>query len=1170
MRPEMEHRFVHLALEAGWLDQARLDQAQTLRAGQPHTPLPDLLVERGWLDPQQRAELEQRLAALDVESTAFPQADWARTLTEPIADVAVRGRFVLDSEAAPRLGGMGRVWLAHDDRLGRTVALKELRDETRDVAELRQRFLVEAQITAQLQHPGIAPVYELVRPEDGTAPFYTMRFVEGRTLTEAVRQFHEKQRQGKAGSLELRELLLAFVSVCNTLAYAHARGVVHRDLKGSNVMLGRYGEVVVLDWGLARVLGKPDDPAVAAVALGVEVPQTHPGVLGTPAYMAPEQALGQVERIDRRTDVFGLGALLHEVLTGQPPYPGQDRVLEQAQHGKVTSPRLLHRGVPRPLEAACLKALAERPEERYHSAAELADEVKRWLAGESVAAWPEPLAVKAGRWVRRHRVVAAAMVAAVLVTLVLGTAGGVYRHDQQQSARKQAREGLDQAAALREGFRFDAAADLLEHVHGWVRQAGDRQLQQRLAQAKIDLALARDLDRVRQEGAMLVEGKWDPQRVCAEYQPILARHRLDVLEGDLDHLAQTIRGSVVRESIIAALDNWARAETDRHRWQRLLQVANRADEQDAWRQAVRQALASRNEKRLWQLVRGTGEGKPTPGVVLLLAGVFGPQSEEATALLRRMQLERPRDFWVNYTLGYRLFNQDKHQEAAECFLLGVALRPDSAVAHYNLGTALKATGKLDEAIACFKKATILDPRYAGPHNNLGIALKDRGKVDEAIESFKKAIALDPRLAVSHSNLGNLWQLRGKLHEAIACYHRALAIDPSNAQAHYNLGNALAKQAKLPEAIASYRKAIAIDSRYARAHYNLGVALQAQGKVEEAIVCFRKVIELDAKNANAHNELGIALGIKGKVEEAIVCFRKVIELDPKFAWAHSNLGEALRRKGKVDAAIACFQRAITLAPRYAKAHCNLGFALQARGKEDEAIECYRKAITLAPRDANAHAALGLILRQRGALVEAEKLLRRCLELLPDNHPMRRLASGLILECQHLIDAGGKLKAFLAGKEAPADPASQVQMGFLAQQPFKRLYRSAARLYRDAFAQQPRLADIHRYNAACAAALAGTGQGKDTADLDDTARAGLRYGALSWLEDSLVSLRWHLASLRPEITEEVRKALLNWRNDPALAAVRDPDALGKLPEAEQVAWRNLWAEVDALIARATPRK
>src|SRR5262249_35088813 len=198
-------------------------------------------------------------------------------------------------------------------------------------------------------------------------------------------------------------------------------------------------------------------------------------------------------------------------------------------------------------------------------------------------------------------------------------------------------------------------------------------------------------------------GKWIPERRRALFPAVLARHGLDVWHADLDELAQMIQASTVRQDIVAALDETALAEPDSRRGQRLLRLANAADEADVWRQAVRAALARRDDRRLRQLVRQTGQGKPTPALVRLLAAQFPPPSDEATALLRRMQMEQPRDFWVTFDLGFCLSGEKKHEEAAECYLVAVALRPDSCVARYNRGIALAGKGKHDEAIACYQK-----------------------------------------------------------------------------------------------------------------------------------------------------------------------------------------------------------------------------------------------------------------------------------------------------------------------------------------------------------------------------------------------------------------------------------------------------------------------------------
>jgi WD40 repeat protein/serine/threonine protein kinase len=363
-------------------------------------------------------------------------------------------------------GGIGRVWLAHDSDLGREVALKELRPERSGDRGFADRFLHEAQVTGQLEHPGIVPVYELTRrPEDGQ-PFYTMRFIRGRTLTDAIRAYHDKRTGGRAEPLERVALLNAFVATCNAVAYAHSRGVIHRDLKGQNVVLGDYGEVVVLDWGFAKVLGRADDSAGSApVVPAAEAGPSHTvqgQVIGTPAYMAPEQAEGRPDLIDRRTDVYGLGAILYELLTGRPPFAGAgvEEVLRQVRETEPARPRQVWAGVPRALEAVCLRALAKKPEGRYASAGELAREVQRWLADEPVTAYPEPVVARLGRWSRQHKTLSAGL-GVLLMSAVVGAV--IVREEwARNEERVQAAEKV--AAAERRARGEVATAAYLKHI----------------------------------------------------------------------------------------------------------------------------------------------------------------------------------------------------------------------------------------------------------------------------------------------------------------------------------------------------------------------------------------------------------------------------------------------------------------------------------------------------------------------------------------------------------------------------------------------------------------------------------------------------------------------------------------------------------------------------------
>jgi len=398
-----------IAMQADLIDAAQFVEACLLWTARKNEPLADLLLAKGWIEAEDRTHVEYllerklrkhggnghaSLAALPAEVrhslAALGDDDICRSLVDGDSQLATVAHVPGPTERYARLrlhatGGIGRVWLAYDNGLGRNVALKELRPERAEHPTLGARFLQEARITGQLEHPGIVPVYELVRSTDGRLTFYTMRFVKGRTLSEAARAYHQKRRVGQADTLELPALLNAFVTVCNTVAYAHSRGVIHRDLKGQNVILGDFGEVVVLDWGLAKLVGRneTEDPmqSILHEEPGSDSGYTvHGQALGTPAYMAPEQSAGRLDLIDRHTDVYGLGAILYEILTGAPPFTGDntDEVLRKVREEPPAPPRQLWSEVPAALETLCLRALAKQAADRPATASELAQEVQGW------------------------------------------------------------------------------------------------------------------------------------------------------------------------------------------------------------------------------------------------------------------------------------------------------------------------------------------------------------------------------------------------------------------------------------------------------------------------------------------------------------------------------------------------------------------------------------------------------------------------------------------------------------------------------------------------------------------------------------------------------------------------------------------------------------------------
>jgi serine/threonine protein kinase len=381
-------------------------------------------------------------------------------------------------------GGLGQVSVAVDLELDRRVALKEIQDRHADDLHSRARFVQEAEITGKLEHPGIIPVYGLGHDASGR-PFYAMRFIAGDSLGEAITAFHgdpELKRDLAARSCRLRELLRRFTDVCNAVAYAHSRGVLHRDLKPGNIMLGPYGETLLVDWGLAKAAGfelpdglvgthspEPSTPiAEGPIRLsGQSGPPTDtvPGApIGTPAFASPEQVTGAMDRLGPATDIYGLGATLYALLTGHAPVESADlmEVIRRVSKGEIPAPRSRDATVSKALDAVCRKAMAVLPENRYASARELAADVTRWLDDAPVLAFREPVSARTGRWIRRHPRLVSAAAAAVVVGLV--TMGIAYSLESKINRQLRITGVKDQINAALE--RFEGSTKEVDFVAG--------------------------------------------------------------------------------------------------------------------------------------------------------------------------------------------------------------------------------------------------------------------------------------------------------------------------------------------------------------------------------------------------------------------------------------------------------------------------------------------------------------------------------------------------------------------------------------------------------------------------------------------------------------------------------------------------------------------------------
>jgi tetratricopeptide (TPR) repeat protein len=771
------------------------------------------------------------------------------------------------------------------------------------------------------------------------------------------------------------------------------------------------------------------------------------------------------------------------------------------------------------------------------------------------------------------------------------------------------------AAAQAEAFaalrRAEALAAGDEELLDRTLKARVQELAARLQADEKDRLLVAAVERIRLERSQVdvKHSQFSDNEAAPKYRSTFAAHGLVAVATPPGQAAALIRGKHpgLQAALVAALDDWlGRAQRNIPEIEWLWAVLTTADG-DRWRNKVRAALRQGARQRLLALADHKEALRQPPGLLSNLGSSLYVAGEHPTAirLLRRAQERYPADFWINHQLAWALqFSKPPQlEEAVAHYRVALALRPENAGVCVNLGRALQARGDLPGAIAIFERAVAFAPDYAVAHINLGSALYHHKDLSRAIGAFRKGLALDPHHAEGHFRLAIALEDRKDLDGAMAEYRKTVASYPKHVGAHSNLGNVLLHRGDLDGAIAEYRTALEIDRNDVKARTNLGVALKGKGDLDGALAEYREVLKINPKHASAHCNLGIVLAARKDRAGAIAAFRKAIALDPTLAEAHLNFGGALMGRGDLDGAIAAYGQAIRHKPNYTEAHFNLGIARAHKGEMDGAAAAFRQAIRLRPNLAKAHYALGTALAGKREMAGAIAAFREAIRHQPDYAEAhtnlglalkrsgqfaealaafralqkRRLrgpkegpfsAAREVRDCERLLALHARLPAVLRGEDAPADAAECLKFAYLCL--YKQLPGAAARFFTDAFRAAPKLAaDLRagdRFGAARAAALAGTGQGKDADQLDAAARARWRRQALDWLRADLQAWGRLLDSEPGEAPLAANILRKHWLADPDLAGVRGPDAFARLPAAERQPWRELWDDVAATLARA----
>ncbi len=919
-------------------------------------------------------------------------------------------------------GGMGTVFMAEQhEPVKRRVALKVIKLGM-DTRQVIARFEAERQALTLMDHPNIAKVLDAGTTDSGR-PYFVMELVQGQPITEYCDEHRLTPRQ----RLEL------LIPVCQAIQHAHQKGIIHRDIKPTNILVAEYDEhpvPKVIDFGVAKATSQTLTEKTMFTGLGQ--------IVGTLEYMSPEQAKVNQLDIDTRSDIYSLGVLLYELLTGSTPFNRKRlqsaafdemlRIIREEEPPKPstrlsdshdslpsisaqrqTEPAKLTKLIRGELDWIVMKALEKDRSRRYETANGFAQDVQRYLADEPVLACPPSAAYRLRKFARRNRL---KLVAGAVLTLALLVAIGVVgwavrdRAAQQADVERAQTERLARTSSTVQPIL--AETDRLMAVQKWpealamVRRAGatvsvgeaDEATVQKARGLLKDLEFIDRLEETHMQHGAMVEGQFDYADTDRKYAGVYRDYGVDVDELAVETSIERLKvRPALAIPLAAALDQWRDVRSkisEQHAagCGRLVAVARGVDPEPLRDQirSIEGQPASKGEE-LHRLARSINIRAHHPATLVSLAAILvrTKDSEFALRLQKDAVSVYPGDFWLNFELARALSLQKDYEGAVRYYTAAVAIRPASAAAHNNLGLALGDLNRLDEAVTCLWKAIELDPQLVHAYQNLAETLRQQRKLDQALVVIRKAIELDPNHARARYCLGHILHEKKQHDEAIVAYRKTIELDPKDANAHNGLGAILCDITQdYDAALASFLQAIALKPDHVQAWANRGNAHARLKQHDEAIAAYRKAIDLVPKYASAYNGIGLSLQTQGKIDEALGAFRKAIEVSPNHFSAHVNLVRGLKARGKTVDAIAASEEMIRLLPKSAPAANDFAWLL-ATGPDPKlrdaprAVELAKKAVELAPMIPAFGRTLGVAQYRAGNWEEAVAALEKSMEL-----------------------------------------------------------------------------------------------------------------------------------------------------------------------------------------------